>query len=215
MNKRVSFLLLVFTLVLSLAACNNKTDDTDSSQKGSNTSKGEQSSADQQEDSKDTGVKNDLTIGLTMDEFEEAFNANAERRKLPVTIKDYEWQESDGTRTASIQLDKDVLLSVIEMPENKEIKAIKLELEGIEAPQEDANVLMETVIESVQPELNDEEKQRILDEVHPLKEETSEAFERTNRESYWEDFHYILRYEQSNWYEFIVANREDTQFSKE
>ncbi|MBB4825094.1 hypothetical protein HNO89_002323 [Sporosarcina luteola] len=215
MNKRVSFLLLVFTLVLSLAACNNKTDDTDSSKKDSNTSNGEQSDADQQEDGKDTGVKNDLTIGLTMDEFEESFNANAERRELPVTIKEYEWLESDGRRTASIQLDKDVLLSVIEMPENKEIKAIKLELEGIEAPREDANVLIKTVIESVQPELNDEEKQRILDEVYPLKEETSEAFERTNRESYWEDFHYILRYEQSNWYEFIVANREDTQFSKD
>lgn len=214
MNKRVSFLLLVFALVLSLAACSNKTDESDSS-KDSNTSNGEQSGTDQQEDGKDTDVKNDLTIGLTMDDFEEAFNANAERRKLPFTIKDYEWLESDGMRTASIQLDKDVLLSVIEMPENKEIKAIKLELEGIEAPREDANVLMETVIESVQPELNDEEKQRILDEVYPLKEETSEAFERTNRESYWEDFHYILRYEQSNWYEFIVANREDTQFSKD
>ncbi|MCG3086789.1 hypothetical protein [Sporosarcina cyprini] len=214
MNKRVSFLLLVFALVLSLAACSNKTDESDSS-KDSNTSNGEQSGTDQQEDGKDTDVKNDLTIGLTMDEFEEAFNANAERRKLPFTIKDYEWLENDGMRTASIQLDKDVLLSVIEMPENKEIKAIKLELEGIEAPREDANVLMETVIESVQPELNDEEKQRILDEVYPLKEETSEAFERTNRESYWEDFHYILRYEQSNWYEFIVANREDTQFSKD
>ncbi|GKV54883.1 hypothetical protein NCCP2222_08300 [Sporosarcina sp. NCCP-2222] len=209
MNKRITFLLLVFALVLSLAACSNKTDESDSS-KGGNTSKDEQSDAGQQEDSKETGVKNDLTIGLTMDEFEEAFNANAERRKLPVTIKEYEWQESDDTRTASIQLDKDVLLSVIEMPKNKEIKAIKLELEGIEAPREDANVLIETVIESVQPELNDEEKQRIMDEVYPLKEETSEAFERTNRESYWEDFHYILRYEQSNWYEFIVANREDT-----
>ena len=214
MNKRITFLLLVFALVLSLAACSNKTDESDSS-KGSNTSKDEQSDADQQEDSKETGVMNDLTIGLTMDEFEEAFNANAERRKLPVTIKEYEWQESDDTRTASIQLDKEVLLSVIEMPKNKEIKAIKLELEGIEAPREDANVLIETVIESVQPELNDEEKQRIMDEVYPLKEETSEAFERTNRESYWEDFHYILRYEQSNWYEFIVANREDTQFSKD
>lgn len=220
MVNKIRMTLVGLVLLLVLAACGDDNEDKASGQAkenpitsevndeatGSSEEEGEQEA---NQESDNSNLESDETIGVTMDEFIERFNNHAATNGIKPITDEYEWTDYlDTKQTALLEIHEDIDLWVMNVKGEEQLKAINLEVNGIE-DRETAYATIQTLIQSIGPELTDEKTKNIMAELK-LDDSTTDGdgSERFHEEN---GLLYMLMDDPGNSIEFGIANKNDPE----
>lgn len=154
-------------------------------------------------------LKNDETIGVTMDEFIKRYNDNATVNGVKSITDEYNWSDYlDTKQTAFLEIHDDIDLWVMNLKGEEQLKAINVEVSGIE-DRETAYATIQTLIQSVGPVMTEESAKNIMAELK-LDDPTTDG---DGSERFYEEngLIYLLMDDPNNSIEFGIANKNDKE----
>lgn len=221
MTSKLKFVLLGMLLVLGLAACGNdkEKEQTDTS-KEDNAVTDETELADENDEADDSNkteandkLLNDKTIGFSLDEFKERFNENAKSNNLDMSIGDYEWEEYDEiSELVTVEVYEDMDFNAMRVKDEEHVKMVHLEIDGAES-RETAYALIQTMIESVDNEMTEDDAKSIMAELK-LDDATVDG-DGSERHYSKNGLIYLVMDDPDNWIEFGIANENDPDLDLE